>query len=54
MLEEFYKKSGLPILINTSFNRKGEPIVETPEDALKVFLYTDLDYLIINNFIIKK
>lgn len=54
MLEEFYKKSGLPILINTSFNRKGEPIVETPEDAIKVFLYTDLDYLIINNFIIKK
>ena len=54
MLEEFYNISGLPILINTSFNRKGEPIVENPEDALKVFLYTDLDFLVINNFIINK
>lgn len=54
MLEKFYIDTGLPILINTSFNRKGEPIVEKPEDAFKVFLYTDLDYLVINNFIINK
>lgn len=54
VLEKFYEDSGLPILINTSFNRRGEPIVETPSDALKVFYYTDLDYLVINNYIVAK
>ena len=52
VLEKFDQDTGLPMLINTSFNRRGEPIVENPNDALKVFYYTDLDYLIINNYII--
>ena len=54
VLEKFDQDTGLPMLINTSFNRRGEPIVENPNDALKVFYYTDLDYLIINNYIISK
>lgn len=54
LLEEFYRKTKLPILINTSFNRKGEAIVESPYDALNVFLYTDIDYLVLENFLIKK
>ncbi len=54
LLEIFYKKTGLPILINTSFNRKGEAIVENPIDALNVFYYTDLDYLVLENYLIKK
>ena len=54
LIENFYKITGVPILINTSFNVRGEPIVETPEDALKCFFGTDLDYLVIENFVINK
>ncbi len=54
ILEKFYEETGLPILINTSFNRRGEPMVETPYDALKVFYYTDIDNLIMNNIIVEK
>ena len=42
------------MLVNTSFNVRGEPIVCTPEDAYKCFMSTNLDVLIMNNFIIKK
>mgnify|MGYP001451026693 CR=1 FL=1 len=54
LLENFYKISGLPVLINTSFNRRGEPIVESPKDAIKVFLYTDIDILVLNNHVLIK
>ena len=54
LIENFFKITGVPILINTSFNVRGEPIVETPDDAIKCFLGTEIDYLIIENFIISK
>jgi carbamoyltransferase len=54
LLQEFGKLSGVPVLVNTSFNVKGEPIVCTPEDALKCFQGTDIDFLVIGNFIVSK
>tara|TARA_B100000073_G_scaffold185662_1_gene153659 strand:+ start:8650 stop:10485 length:1836 start_codon:yes stop_codon:yes gene_type:complete len=54
LLEEFYKLTNCPILINTSFNVRGEPIVCTPEDALRCFANTNIDIVVIENFIIKK
>jgi carbamoyltransferase len=54
LLKEFYKVSGIPVILNTSFNDNGEPIVETPEDAIKSFLNMDIDYLVIGNYIISK
>jgi carbamoyltransferase len=53
LINEFYKITGIPMLLNTSFNRH-EPIVETPEHALKTFKRTELDLLVINDWIIKK
>jgi carbamoyltransferase len=54
LIKEFEKKTGCPMLINTSFNVRGEPIVESPMDAYKCFMGTDLDYLIIGNFLLDK
>lgn len=54
LLKEFYNFSGIPVLINTSFNVKWQPIVESPKDAIEMFLSTDLDYLIIGKYIVKK
>ena len=54
LINSYYKKTGIPLILNTSFNVKGEPIVCTPDDAIKCFLNTEIDYLIINNFVIKK
>lgn len=54
LLHAFEKLSGYPVLINTSFNIKGEPIVCSPEDALKSFANADIDYLIIENIIVAK
>ncbi len=54
LLKEFEALSGVPVLINTSFNIKGEPIVCTPEDAINCFLGTDIDYLAIGNFLVEK
>ena len=54
LIDSFYKKTGVPVLLNTSFNGPTEPIVETPEDAILTFLNTGLDYLIIDNFLISK
>ena len=54
LLKEVHKVSGIPIVLNTSFNDSGEPIVETPEDAIKAFINLDIDYLVIGNFIIDK
>lgn len=54
LLKTFYKISGIPVILNTSFNDNGEPIVETPEDAIKSFLNMDIDYLVIGNYIISK
>ena len=54
LINEFYKLTNTPILINTSFNIRGEPIVCSPENAFKCFMGTNLDILIIENFILEK
>ncbi|MCR9171354.1 MAG: hypothetical protein NXI10_02605 [bacterium] len=54
LLTKFHEKSGVPVLINTSFNRRGEPMVHSPEDALRTFFGSGLDVLVIGNFIIRK
>lgn len=54
LLSEFGQLSGIPVLLNTSFNVMGEPIVESPVDALRCFFTTGLDVLVINDFIISK
>jgi carbamoyltransferase len=54
LLEEYGNLTGCPILINTSFNIKGEPIVETPDDAITTFLKSDIDILVLGDFVIEK
>ncbi len=54
LIKKFKEVSGCPVLLNTSFNVRGEPIVNTPEDAFNCFMGTDLDVLAINNVILKK
>ena len=54
MIEQFYEKSGCPVIINTSFNVRGEPIVCTPEDAYRCFMRTEMDYLVMGSFILDK
>jgi carbamoyltransferase len=54
LLKEFDSITGVPVLINTSFNVKGEPIVETPDDAIKCFLTTGMDYLVLHDMLIAK
>ena len=54
LLSKFKEKTGCPILVNTSFNVRGEPIVNSPIDAFNCFMGTDLDYLVIGNCILNK
>lgn len=54
LIKEFDRKYNCPVIINTSFNVRGEPIVCSPEDAYKCFMRTDIDYLLLNNFLINK
>ena len=54
LISEFKKKTGCPILINTSFNIRGEPIVCTPAEAFKCFMGTEMDTLVIGNCFLKK
>lgn len=54
LLDKFEEITGYPILINTSFNVRGEPIVCTPEDAYRCFMRTEMDYLILENVILNK
>ncbi|HHT9130780.1 MAG TPA: carbamoyltransferase family protein, partial [Candidatus Brocadiaceae bacterium] len=54
MIKEFDEKYGCPVIINTSFNVRGEPIVCTPDDAYLCFMRTNMDYLIMGNFLIEK
>lgn len=54
LIKEFGKLSGIPILINTSFNIRGEPIVCTPYDAYKCMMGTGIDYLVMGRFLIKR
>jgi carbamoyltransferase len=54
LIKEFFDLTGVPILINTSFNVRGEPIVNNPEDAIKCFFGTNLDLLVLENYVIDK
>jgi carbamoyltransferase len=54
LLQKYKKVSGIPILMNTSFNDRGEPIVESPKDAILSFLNMDIDYLVMGDYIVSK
>ena len=54
LLSAFEQKTGCAVLVNTSFNVRGEPIVCTPEDAYRCFMGTDMDYLVVGNLLLAK
>ena len=54
LISKFKEKTGCPVIVNTSFNVRGEPIVNSPTDAFNCFMGTDLDYLVIGNCILDK
>jgi len=54
LLQAFKKQTGYSVLINTSFNVRGEPIVNSPEDAYRCFMRTGMDYLVIGDYVFDK
>ncbi|NHZ86181.1 MAG: hypothetical protein GWP19_09895, partial [Planctomycetia bacterium] len=54
LISRFNEKFGTAVIVNTSFNVRGEPIVCTPEDAYRCFMRTEMDYLVLSNFILDK
>ncbi len=54
LISKFKEKTGCPIIVNTSFNVRGEPIVNTPKDAFNCFMGTELDYLVIGDYMLEK
>ena len=54
LITAFDKLTGCPILVNTSFNVRGEPIVMTPEDAYRCFMRTEMDFLVLGNNVLEK
>jgi carbamoyltransferase len=54
LLAAFKQKTGCPVLVNTSFNVRGEPIVCTPEDAFRCFMGSEIDTLVIGNCVLQK
>ena len=54
IMKAFHAKTGCPVMINTSFNVRGEPIVNTPEDAYRCFMFTNMDVLVLENCILLK
>lgn len=54
LLNAFYDRTGYGVLVNTSFNVRGEPMVLTPEDAYRCFMRTEMDYLVVGNFVFAK
>jgi carbamoyltransferase len=54
LITEFYRQTGCPVVVNTSFNVRGEPIVCTPEDAYRCFLATEMDALVLENCVLLK
>jgi carbamoyltransferase len=54
VIEAFRRRTGVPLVINTSFNVRGEPIVCSPEDAYKCFMRTEMDYLVLGPFLLEK
>jgi len=53
-LKVFERRTGCGMLVNTSFNVRGEPIVCTPTDAYRCFMRTEMDYLVVENFLLHK
>jgi carbamoyltransferase len=53
-INKFYQKTGCPVIINTSFNVRGEPLVCSPEDAFRCFMRTEMDYLVVGSFLLDK
>ena len=54
LLKRFEERTGCAVLVNTSFNVRGEPIVGSPEDAYRCFMRTETDYLVIENYLLAK
>lgn len=54
LLQAFHQKTGCSVLVNTSFNVRGEPIVCTPQDAYRCFMRTDMDYLVLGRYLLRK
>jgi carbamoyltransferase len=54
VIQAFNKKTGCPVIINTSFNVRGEPIVCRPEEAYRCFMRTEMDYLVMGNYLMRK
>jgi carbamoyltransferase len=54
IIDAFYRRTGCPVIVNTSFNVRGEPIVCTPEDAYRCFMRTDMDALVLEDFLLAK
>ena len=54
LIEAFQRRTGVPVLLNTSFNVRGEPIVCTPEDAVRCFRGTEMDYLALGPLLVEK
>jgi carbamoyltransferase len=54
LIDTFKKKTGYGVIVNTSFNVRGEPIVLTPEDAYRCFMHTEMDYLVMGNLVFDK
>jgi carbamoyltransferase len=54
LIKEFEKKAGVPVILNTSFNLRGEPIVCSPKDAIRTFYSSGLDFLAMGDFLIAK
>jgi carbamoyltransferase len=54
IIDAFKKRTGYGVVVNTSFNVRGEPIVRTPEDAYKCFMRTEMDFLVMENFVLDK
>jgi len=54
LIKKFEEATGVPVILNTSFNLKGEPIVNSPEDAFKTFSKSEMDMLVLENFILEK
>jgi len=54
MMDQFYRATGCPVIVNTSFNVRGEPIVCSPDDAYRCFMFTHIDALVMGNHLLLK
>jgi carbamoyltransferase len=54
LIKRFQEKTGCAVIVNTSFNVRGEPIVCSPQDAFRCFMRTEMDYLVMGNFLLDK